>query len=91
MGETSPQTRRSRWTCSDSEVLSTIVLVSRMVHRFPGIRQYRRLYTVEVEYGDKRLRVRSVPLDEALAWEKLLVHHAFAELGAVDAPRGQTT
>ncbi len=79
----SPQTRRSRWTCNGAEVLSTVILVSRMVHRVPGLRQYRRLYTVEVEVGTKLLRVRSVPLVEALAWEQVLVHHAFAEIGAL--------
>ena len=77
------QTRRSRWTCNGAEVLSTVVLAARMIHRFPGRRQYRRLYTVEVEVGTKVLRVRGVPLDEALAWEQHLVHHAFVELGSL--------
>jgi len=78
------QTRRSRWTCNGAEVLSTVVLAARMIHRFPGRRQYRRLYTVEVEVGTKVLRVRGVPLDEALAWEQRLVYLAFVELGALE-------
>ena len=78
------QTRRSRWTCNGAEVLSTVVLAARMIHRFPGRRQYRILYTVEVEVGTKVLRVRGVPLDEALAWEQRLVYLAFVELGALE-------
>ena len=80
---TAPQTCRSRWTCNGAEVLSTVVLAARMIHRFPGRRQYRRLYTVEVEFGTKVLRVRGVPLDEGLAWEQRLVYLAFVELGAL--------
>ncbi len=78
-----PQTRHSRWSCDGRDVVSTIVLVGRMLHRLPGRRKYRRLYTVEVEFGTKVLRVRGVPLDEAPAWEQRLVYLAFVELGAL--------
>lgn len=77
-----PQTRRSTWTCNGVEVNSSIVCVGRDLHWTPGrLASYRSLYTVEVEFSEKRLRVRAVPNAEAIAWEHRLVYVAFVELG----------
>jgi hypothetical protein len=79
-----PQTRRSKWSCNGVEINSTIVCVGRSLSAAAGRRiSYRPLYTVEVEFGEKRLRVRSVPNADALAWEQRLVYVAFVELGAI--------
>jgi hypothetical protein len=79
-----PQTRRSTWTTNGITVVSAIVCVGRALHSTPGcFAAYRPLYTVEVEFGEKRLRVRSVPNADALAWEQRLVYVAFVELGAI--------
>ncbi len=50
-----------------------------------GDSSYQPIYTVEVEFGSKVLRVRSLPNAEALEWEQRLVYVAFVELGAIEA------
>jgi hypothetical protein len=81
-----PQTSRSTWSSNGIDVQSTIFGVGRELHCTPGrFASYRPLYTVVVEYGEKRLRVRAVANAEAIEWAHRLVYAAFVELGTCGA------
>lgn len=85
-----PKTRRSLWKVkgNDVEIVSTITCVSHTIVHVPGLRTaYRSFFTVEVEFGTKVARVRSIPNDEALEWEERLVLMVFVELGALEVQR----
>jgi len=61
--------------------------VGRAVRTTSRLASYQPLYTVEFEFGGKRLRVRAVPNADAIAWEQRLVLFAFGEPGTGGAAK----